>query len=189
MYTMHNPVFFNDPSGLYAVPVAIPAAAAPVILIVGGVAIVVTGAYLLTPSGQQLLAEASWALVDGVELVGSALSYFSAMVGSFAGQAASSVADTTRDINRTLRGNIRGRTSATAEQSSPANPGPEDPRNWQRVDDGRLRRALQEQSTSPHELKYDYLGKKHVFPNTIFLLIKIRDSLLYLNRKRVAWQK
>jgi len=85
---MHNPVFFNDPDGLAAVPAAAVAApasiATPVILIVGGVVIVATLAYLSTPEGQQMLADASWALVDGVEIVGAALSSFADTISGLA---------------------------------------------------------------------------------------------------------
>jgi len=164
MYTMHNPVFFNDPSGLYAVPVAIPAAAAPVVLIVGGVAIVVTGAYLLTPSGQQLLAEASWALVDGVELVGSALSYFSAVITSAASNTGSRV-----------RGKIRG--SITAGQSTPGNP---DPRNNQEIE--RAIRSLERRLQEHQQKLNDYISNPDSFDNRGYLQNapneQVRDSII-----------
>jgi len=103
---MHNPVFFNDPSGLAAAAIAGPAAnAAPVILVVGGVVIVVTVAYLMTPEGQQFLAGASWAMVDGVELVGAALNNFVDSVGNLASN---------------VRDGITGRGGASATASSTA---------------------------------------------------------------------
>jgi len=159
MFVMHNPVFFNDPSGR----VAVPALAGTVVLYVGGVMVVVTGAYLLTPSVQQLLSDATWAFVDGVELVGAALGNFVDATGNLAIQAGTGLAG---GLVSNIRGRVTGnsRSGTSTGGTSSANPGPNDPwggRNWQRVEDRRLKRALQqEHGISPHELKHEYLGQR-----------------------------
>jgi len=70
------------------------------------------------------------------------------------------------DIARGIRNGIEN-TFSYYFGSSPASPSPgpnrnDDPvdRNWKKVDDKYLKQKLKDQGINPHELKYDYLGKR-----------------------------
>ena len=81
---MHNPIFFSDPSGLYAIPAKL-----VLVVLACGAFLLVTGAYLTTPAGQDLMHSATMVLQDGVDALLGAIE-------GLASQAASGIANASR---------------------------------------------------------------------------------------------